>query len=60
VIYAFNDMLLLIQRRSDDNEQVFKRLYLDGTSYIAYKTHFKHFENVVFVCGVTKSAHLEF
>jgi hypothetical protein len=60
VIYAFNDMLLLIQKKSEDNEQVYRRLYLDGTSYVAYKTHFKHFDNAVFVCGVCRSAHLEF
>lgn len=60
VIYAFNDMLLIIQKKSEDNEQVYRRLYLDGTSYVAYKTHFKHYENTVFVCGVCRSAHLEF
>lgn len=53
-------MLLIIHKKSEDNEQVYRRLYLDGTSYVAYKTHFKHYENTVFVCGVCRSAHLEF
>jgi hypothetical protein len=60
LIYAFNDMLLLIQKKSEDSEQIYKRLYLDYTSYISIKRHFKYYSNLVFICGVSKSAHLEF
>jgi hypothetical protein len=52
-------MLLLVQKRSDDYESIYKRLYLDGSSYISYKKNFKHYDNMVFVCGVSKSVHLE-
>lgn len=53
-------MLLIVQKRGDDYEHIFKRLYLDGTSYAIYKKHFKYYDNMVFVCGANKSAHLEF
>lgn len=58
IIYAFNDMLLVIHKRGEDNEVIHKRIYLDGTSYIVYKKHFKYYSNLVFICGVSKSIHL--
>lgn len=61
ILYAFNDMVLIIKKKEkegDDNDQVYKRLRLDGTSYIAYKKHFKYYSNMVFICGVNKTIHL--
>jgi hypothetical protein len=53
-------MLLVTQKKNEETEVIYKRIYLDGTSFVEVKKNYKYYKNIVYVCGAVKSVHVEF
>jgi len=53
-------MLLLLRNAGNDNQQLWKRIMMDHTSFIYRKPDLKHARNMVLVCGASQATHFKF
>ncbi len=50
-LYVFNDFILVVRLHSDDREEGYKRIFLDGQSFVNLQMDGKYFINKLFICG---------
>lgn len=51
-VYFFNDMVLVAKMISDDKEEGYKKILLDGLSFVESPMDGKYLINKLFICGI--------
>lgn len=50
-IYVFNDLILVVRVYGEDKEEGYKKIFLDGQSFVDSPMDGKYLINRIFVCG---------
>lgn len=59
-LYVFNDLILVVKLLNDDREEGYKKIFLDGQSFVNVPMDGKYFASLLFICGNKENLHCHF